>query len=141
MKLEDINKKNIHQVPDKYFDELPLKIQSRIQQESVSMTWVFTYGLRYALPALLLLIVSIYLITQPKVNENPEQLLAEVSTEELISYLEASDITTEEIMESIEISEFEFEFETNDTDLIDDLDFSDDELDALINDFETEDIL
>lgn len=141
MKLEDINKKNIHQVPDKYFDELPLKIQSRIQQESVSKTWVFTYGLRYALPALLLLIVSIYLITQPKVNESPEQLLAEVSTEELISYLEASDITTEEIMESIEISEFEFEFKTSDTDLIDDLDFSDEELDALINDFETEDIL
>ena len=141
MKIDDINKKNIHKVPDKFFDELPMQIQSRIAESSSSKSWVITYGLRFALPAILLLIVTVYLITKPAVNDHPEQLLAEVSTEELIAYLDESDITTEELVDHLQLSGIEFEFETQETDLVDELDFTEDELDALINDFETEDIL
>jgi len=141
MKLEDIKKQNIHKVPDKYFDELPLKIQSKIAEESKPKNWVVTYGLRYALPAILLIAITVYVIIKPSTTASPEQLLAQVSTEELISYLEASDITTEEIVESLELSDIDFEFYENETELVDELDMSEDELDALINDFETEDIL
>ncbi len=141
MKLEDIDKQNIHKVPDKYFEDLPLKIQSRIAEESRPKTWVVTYGLRYALPAILLLAITVYVIIKPSSTDNPEQLLAQVSTEELITYLESSDITTEELVESLELSDFELEFYENETGIVNELEITDDELDALIDDFETEDIL
>lgn len=141
MKLDDIHKKNIHKVPDGYFDELPLKIQSKIGEPSTARHWVVTYGLRYALPAILLVIVAGYLLTKPSNDSNPEALLAQIETADLILYLEDSDITTEELVEHLELSTFDLNFSEQETDMVDDLEITDDELDALINDFETDDIL
>ena len=47
MKLEDIKKKNIYSVPDKYFDQLPTRIQSRVNEKKpvsgLYLNWSLVY--------------------------------------------------------------------------------------------------
>ena len=54
MKLEDIKKKNIYTVPDKYFDQLPTRIQSRVnEQKPVSwLSWDWRLSYKLAVPAI-----------------------------------------------------------------------------------------
>jgi len=112
MKLEDINKKNIYSVPDKYFDQLPKRIQSRVNEEKpvnwLSLNWSLSYKL--ALPVAAVLLMVFYFgnfNNQSKVDAGA--LLAEVSTEDIIAYLDYTDITTDEIVEVIDINEIELE--------------------------------
>jgi hypothetical protein len=112
MKLEDINKKNIYSVPDKYFDQLPNRIQSRVNEEKpvswLSLNWSLSYKL--ALPVAAVLLMVFYFgnfNNQSKVDAGA--LLAEVSTEDIIAYLDYTDITTDEIVEVIDINEIELE--------------------------------
>lgn len=142
MKLEDINKENIHKVPEGYFDELPQLIQSKIadQQKTADPVYKRNNALRYsfqlALPvAIILMVVGYFAFFKNTSQElSPEEMLAEVDTNELVLYLEESEITTEEIIENIDLENIEFDFNQTDSDLIDDM--SEEELDGLLNDYE-----
>jgi len=60
VRLEDIPKEQLFQVPDNYFDELPGKIQKRIiaqKQKAWYALPVWQGALRYALPAMALVLV------------------------------------------------------------------------------------
>ena len=61
-----------------------------------------------------------------KTLTTPEELLAEVETEQLINYLALSDITTEEIVENLDFKEIDLVFESAQSDL-----FESPELDEL----------
>ena len=103
-------KKNIFDVPDGYFDQLPLKIQARIEAESPKSESkpYFRYALQYALPVVMVAVAAIF-IFQPK-SHSVEDRLASVSTEQLVAYLDEVHtyaLTTEELIES-----FEFDSET-----------------------------
>jgi hypothetical protein len=67
MRLEDLDKKNIHSVPEAYFDKLPYSIQERIHQKESS--WFEKLKLspvKYAIPAFSILIgLAIYLFLKP----------------------------------------------------------------------------
>lgn len=109
--LENIPKKNIFDVPDGYFDKLPSKIQARIgaKNPKVETKPYFRYALQYALPVVLLVVVAAIFIFKPK-NNSVEDMLASVSTEQLVAYLDEVDmnaLSTEELIES-----FEFDAET-----------------------------
>lgn len=135
MKLEDIKKDNIHQVPEGYFEELPQKIQARIAQPKPSTSMFLLHSLKYAIPALLLAAVSIYYLTNQKPADiSPEDMLAEVSTSELINFLEDSEITTEEIIENIDITSTDIRFEQEDTELLND--FNETELEELLDEYD-----
>jgi len=139
MKLEDIKKKNIHKVPDEYFDKLPQIIQSKAINSKNSA--VSLYGsLKYALPAVIILAITVYftLFNRTETTVSPEEMLAEVSTKELILYLEDSEISTEEIIESIDMESIELDFE-EDAELLNDI--NEDELDLLLEEYGDEDIL
>lgn len=97
-KLENIPKNNIFEVPEGYFDKLPLKIQSRTEAKSLvreQQPWLW-YSLRYALPMVVLGLASIF-IFKPKVDK-AEKILASVSTEELVAYLEVDSFSTDELL-------------------------------------------
>jgi len=98
-KLDDIPKKNIFDVPEGYFDRLPMKIQARLEKpEKTQSTAVWSLSLRYALPALVVIFALVYFI-QPKSLE-PEELLASIPDEHLMAFLDESDISESELLEA-----------------------------------------
>lgn len=129
-KLDDIPKKHPFNAPQGYFDRLPGAIQSRIEQEAgvKESKPYFRFALQYALPVVVLAIVAvIYLV--PQKNDDVDSLLASVSTEAMVSYLEESELTTDELLNnwilddaSVEAIEAEVYFNLNDLENVDDLD-------------------
>jgi hypothetical protein len=101
-RLDDIPKKQAFKVPDGYFDDLPMRIQARIQvQEKKSAgSFHFSLALKYALPVLLVGIISVVLWNRSPKDEDVFAKLDSVPTEQLLAYLESDEITTEEIIES-----------------------------------------
>ena len=113
MKLEDIKKKNIYTVPDKYFDQLPTRIQSRVNEKNpvswLSWNWSLTYKL--AAPAIAIILMVIYFgRTDNYSTQDTDTILAQVSTEDIIAYLEFTDITTDDIIENVDFTDIELDF-------------------------------
>ena len=113
MKLEDIKKKNIYTVPDKYFDQLPTRIQSRVNEKNpvswLSWNWSLTYKL--PAPAIAIVLMVIYFgRTDHYSIQDTDTILAQVSTEDIIAYLEFTDITTDDIIETVDFTDIELDF-------------------------------
>ena len=142
LKLEDIEKRNIHTVPEGYFEQLSRVIQTKATESQVvkgqrtALNW--KVALRYAIPAVFLISLSIYLFIQERSIENPspDKLLAEVSTAEIIDYLADSDISTEDILENIDFSKVDFEFDQEVTDIVDEEALSEEEIDQLLYEYD-----
>lgn len=106
-KLEDIPKNNPYSVPDGYFDRLPGVIQARIAEGAAAQKQArpyFRYALQYAVPVVAIIIAAVIYFT-PKETESYSDILATVSTEQLAAYLADSDITTDDILEAVELDE------------------------------------
>ena len=140
-KLEDFSKKEGFKVPDGYFDKLPTIIQAKaIASTNQKLVFSQLGVLKLAIPSVLLLLVAGYFgykyqNNTDRLDSKIELMLADVSTEEMVGYLDDSDLSSEDFLELVS-----FEGER-----IDDLPFdlenvSDEELELLINDFEIEDI-
>lgn len=126
-------------MPDGYFDTLPGKIQARISKEKprYEQAFIFRYKLQYVLPAAVLLAFGIYWFSNTSKATDAESLLATVQTEELMAYLGESDLTTEDILETVE-------FNTTDLEQIEsevyELNLDALQLEDMINDINLEDI-
>jgi hypothetical protein len=107
MKLEDINKDNIFKVPDNYFENFPERLQKRIEEtEQQKKTPVIRLRtiINVAAAAIILMFV-IYGITQ--INDNStsvDQILSEISSDDLVNYLVESDMSTDEFLENLDMS-------------------------------------
>jgi hypothetical protein len=103
-KLDDIPKKNIFEVPDGYFDRLPMKIQARVEitKETHSIP-VWNLALQYALPIVIVGFALVYYF-KPKPDQ-PEDLLASISNENLIAFLDESDISESDLLEIANFNE------------------------------------
>ena len=98
-KLEDIPKKNIFEVPDGYFDRLPMQIHSKVEGASVAHSYpVWSLVLRFALPVVIAGLALTYYL-KPKSFQETEELLATISNEHLIAYLHETDISENEILD------------------------------------------
>jgi hypothetical protein len=135
-KLEDIPKKQSFEAPEGYFDALPGIIQARVAKpESVSQRFLWKPVLLYAMPVLLVTIVSIWYMNRGGNDSSPEQLLASIETVEIEAYLDESEMTTEELLDHIDYDRIQADslvFE-NPT-----LDFTDTDMDELLHELETE---
>ena len=137
MKLEEIKKKNIYTVPDKYFDQLPTRIQSRVNEKNPvfvkSINWSIV--LKVATPALAVILLLFYFgASRNNTYQSAEQLLAQVETEDLIAYLETTDITTEDIIEDLDFSTVELNFE-DEGPIIQDIEMDAQDLDFLYDEY------
>lgn len=105
-KLEDIPKKNIFDVPEGYFDQLPTRVQARISAggRQSSGSWSWAGAVRYALPVLVAaaLFAGWWLKKAP---EDPEAILASIETEQLVAYVEEYGLVTDELVPYGEITE------------------------------------
>lgn len=134
-RLEDIPKKEIFTVPDGYFERLPSVIQSRLaehNQPSWKTSPFFRYSVRYAIPLLVLLAIGFFWYTRQP-GTNAEAILASIETEDLMVYLQESDLSTEELMDHVPL-------DATDADDIQDavyeLNFGDHELEEIIDDID-----
>lgn len=113
MKLDDIKKKNIYTVPDKYFDQLPTRIQSRVNEKQPVSRWSWNQSLIYKLaaPAFVVVLMLFYFgLGNNNDSQDFDTILAQVSNEDIIAYLENTDITTEEIIDAIDFGDAELDF-------------------------------
>ncbi len=101
-KLEDISKENIYKVPEGYFDKLPGVIQARVAKPE-SKGW-FVPVFKIALPAIALVVAVSIWFTSPQ-EASFEDQLNEIQTEQLLAYLEESEIPADLITEEITWSE------------------------------------
>ena len=103
-KLEDIPKKNIFEVPEAYFERLPLRIQAKVETAPQTHSLpVWNLALRYALPAVIAAVALVYYF-KPTSYET-EELLAEVSNEHLVAYLSESEINEHDLLEIVNFNE------------------------------------
>src|SRR6478609_2784416 len=105
MKLDQVPKKNPFNAPEGYFDRLPGIVQSRIEAERpVSQSQIyFRFGLRYALPMLVLVAAGIFWFQ----SENSgtvkfETELAAIDAQNLAIYLEQLDINADDLIETVD---------------------------------------
>ncbi|MEJ7645755.1 MAG: hypothetical protein WKF87_14265 [Chryseolinea sp.] len=101
-RLEDIPKKEIFNVPERYFDKLPGIVQTRVgKAETGSRTTAFGYAFRYAAAFSLIGVGVLFWFRPSAQSESPESMLANVETVDLVAYLNESDLTTEELMDEL----------------------------------------
>ncbi|GEO03511.1 hypothetical protein AAE02nite_11750 [Adhaeribacter aerolatus] len=100
MKLDEIPKKNIYEVPADYFEKLPAQMMTRVNGHRQENSGVFTFGalpwLKSALAGLALVIsfISIFLYNSSEPGTytgESTQILAAVSDQEAMDYLLTSD--------------------------------------------------
>ena len=111
-KLNEMPKKQVYSVPDNYFDNLPTIIQSRVvkQESKILLFSNWSSAVRYALPALaLLLMVTYFGVRISKDNIDVQAMLEDIPTEELVLFLAESDISTEEILSMVDLNEFDID--------------------------------
>lgn len=107
-KLDDIKKNTGMQVPDNYFEELPLKIQGKIDSSrSTKSIHLFNY---WKMAAATAAAVALLLVFIPNRQPDAEQLLAEVPETALIAYLDELEMDEYDIAkvfnEDVESMEF-----------------------------------
>jgi hypothetical protein len=130
-KLDDIPKKDIFNVPDGYFENLPSVIQSRVSEKSRERTFLpaFSYALRYALPVVILGVIG-YFWFDPAKPETAESILASIETQDLVAYINETELTTDELLESVQL-------DANDVDQLEDQiygqELSDEDLEVILD--------
>ena len=103
-KLEDIPRKNLFEAPSGYFETLPTIIQAKVIQQAKGRPFkipAFAY-VKLALPVMIL---TVGLIWYFNINNKPistDELLASIDSEELIEYLNETDISHEDFVESLD---------------------------------------
>ena len=139
MKLDDIPKKEIFNVPDGYFDALPSKIQSRIDAGNPQRedSFVLRYKLQYVVPVLIIFALGIFWFSNNKQPVDAESMIASIATEDLIAYLNESEVATDEVLNHIEFNPVDLdEIETE----VYDLQLGNDLLDTSIDELDIENI-
>ncbi|WP_420581702.1 hypothetical protein [Reichenbachiella sp.] len=139
--IESLERNHIHQVPDGYFDELPLKIQSRINEEKRVSTSLFIPKMQvvWSLTAAVAIFLIGWFFYPQDSHPTTQQLLASIDSEDLIEYLYEEDISTDEILASVNESYLIEDLETLEKEMIDG-DLSDDDLESIYSelDYSTE---
>lgn len=138
MKLEDIKKENIYTVPDKYFDQLPSRIQTRVYKKKPVWGLPFHWNLAYKIagPVLVVLLLTIYLGVPRFGNSelSAEEILAQVNTEDLVAYLQTTDITTDEIIEEVDFTNIDLDFYEQEP-IMQNMQMNEKDIDALLDEY------
>lgn len=103
MKLEDIPKKDIYSAPEGYFERLEKDIQTRIEGKPEGKVVSFYKHNRLGLIGLaaaasIALLIVFLPITNTEESMDVTSMLAEISTEDCLAYLEGSELTMEQII-------------------------------------------
>lgn len=125
-KLDEISRETPFRVPDGYFDRLPGIIQARVAKPEPRL-WL-TPSLKFAMPVAALVVALTIWFTSREGNSIEEQL-NEIQTEQLMAYLEASELSDDLLNEEMTLSEDDlYELEENVFSSMDPIDITIEEL-------------
>ncbi|MEM8895298.1 MAG: hypothetical protein AAGC88_12020 [Bacteroidota bacterium] len=131
--LNELKKEQPFKAPDGYFEELPGIIQNRaVHSGRKTQIWELPVIKWAAVPAMIIAI-AVFAVLPNNDDVDPDQLLAEVSTDELVAYLESTEVSTTELLSMID--QPELLFEENDADLLGD-DLSEEEMELLLDNYD-----
>lgn len=103
-KLEDIGKRQIFQVPEGYFEKLPLKISERVaKQERNVIVGYRLVSLRYALPVLLVAAAGVFWFIQTNTKTIEQQLMT-IDESELMAFMTEDDLYSEDLTEAFQLN-------------------------------------
>lgn len=125
-KLKGLKDKQLFTVPDGYFDRLPERVQARITTSEKRMVFKFPVALKFAFPVVLLTIVVVFWMQNNGINKTQDvhQLLSEIPTDDILDYLEDSDLSLADIIDGIDGEESVFENHMYELDTISEEDMS-----------------
>lgn len=133
-KLNDIDKKQVFEVPEGYFDQLPLRIQKRLETPQRTVAWFQLPVMRYAVPVVVLMVAGLFWIYSG--NKSIEEQLSAIDDSELVAYLQESDLNSEELEEAFQLDEQDvLELQTT---MFNTLESSEEVLEELIDDYTIE---
>jgi hypothetical protein len=139
MKLDDSHKKPPFGIPDQYFEEFPDRMAQRIREEAgtgrgkmASLPVLLKLGI--AASFLVLATLAVFHLTLEK--KTADQILAGIPTESLIAYLEESETTIDEVMETINMEVVVSGGDYLDRGLLSDEKINDEMIEEIITDYE-----
>ncbi|MFN8356553.1 MAG: hypothetical protein U0Y10_19020 [Spirosomataceae bacterium] len=101
IRLEDLEKKEVFQVPDRYFDDLPMVIQARIAPKAkAEPLFTFSWNTRrtWLSVSTVSLVALLIWITYPARQDSlGEGELSKVSSTEIINYLNQQNISSQDL--------------------------------------------
>ena len=134
-KLEDIDKKEVFKVPEGYFEDLPMKIQQRINdgqktKKSVIPAWSLAFA-----TVILLLVTFVFIL--PNGDQSAEELLAEISQEEIVAYLDQIELDEYDIASAF--TDEGNEWPLDGTDMLDGIELEDQSMDDVLLEYDLAD--
>ncbi len=136
-KLDSIEKRNVYKVPDRYFDELQANIQAKVvEKKPFYKLPAFNLGLKLAIPTafvIMFMIYSDFFKSEQLSVGSFDTILSEVTTEDLVAYLEDSDLSTQEIIDNVSFDDVILE---NEIDILNSDDLDDIDINEMIDDLE-----
>lgn len=145
-RLEDLERRQVfNKPPEGYFDRLPGIIQAKTahQASNGGRQLVWSRALKLVPVAALLVLLALYsgIFQGDDTEPGFEALLTEVSSEDIILYLEDLDISNEEILEEVDLKVLSLELDHMDDPLMNSLEIEDEALIQLYDDFDLQDSL
>ncbi len=132
-KLKNLKEKQLFTVPEDYFDKLPGRVQAQITTSNKQISFKFPVVFKYALPVITLTIAVIFWMQSNNISktQSVHQLLAEIPAADIIDYLEDSDLSLADIIESIDQEGNVFDNYMNELDTI-----SEEDMNVYLEDYE-----
>ncbi len=127
------------QVPETYFKELPLAVMEKVEVKksawTLNLDWLIQKKWALVPVMMMVIIASYFFFTEQNETVGTDELIAQISTDDLIAYLEASEMTTEDILDNINIDEFSGELDVENESLLDEIELDGEMLDELLDEF------
>ena len=120
-KLDNIDKKPPFEVPERYFEDLPMKIQRRVEDHKKQGAF-FNWPI-WAVASAACVLLIVVLFTLQNSSQSPENMLTEIPTSELVAYLDQLDIDLDDLTSTLP-DEIDI-IESEDTDMLDEVEFED----------------
>ena len=144
-RLEDIDKRQVFtKPPDGYFEKLPGIIQAKTANKprTAAKTFWLT-ALKLAPVAGLLVFIALYsgVFNSRDAGQGLEDVLSEVSTDDIIWYLEELDITNDEIFEEVDLKALSLEVDDMRNPLLESMEIEDEALIELYDDYNMQESL
>ena len=141
IRLEDIDKKVPYSAPEGYFDQLTSQIQDKIK-EKPKRQWIPAGQVRWALAGAFSLFLIAMIVFYPGGSAlSAEELLAEVSDEALIEYLDFAELSEFELIEGLDDSTIDELWEDTSLDPLQLEDLDQIDLDEYLTDYEIDNLL
>ncbi len=136
MKRENFDNDNIFKVPEHYFEELPGRIQEKIRSRERSfwpeVNWQGIIKFSVSIAAALFLLFYFH----PEKSQNdltaPERILAQVNTDDVIAYLELTDLNVDDFLAETGPGNMDL-WEGDEDPLIDDLNLNENQLEQFLD--------